>query len=161
MATGVGVPPTAADPQTHTRLVIRAVALPDLPTPTWAVVLDLPLSQAVEQRITDETGIRIGEVTALPFGSRDNIIPVAGRPLEPIATDPLGRDQTLSLTTQRWVAFLDYTDWATGATSGATLAMRINAWAIYDRLSAASASVGEMNFGQLLLAVLAATIRSV
>ena len=147
--------PTDADPQSHTRLVMRAVALPELPTPTWGVVLDLPLSQVVEQRITDETGIRVGEVTALPFGTRENVVPVAGRPIEPIAADPLGREQTLSLTSQRWVAFLDHTDWATGAQSGATLAMRINAWAIYDRLSAASASVGEMNFGQLLLAVLA------
>jgi HAMP domain-containing protein len=147
--------PTAEDPQAHTRLAIRAVAFPELPNPTWAVVLDVPLSNVVEQRIIDETGIRIGEVTALPFGSRENVLPVAGRAIEPIAADPLGREQTFSLTTQRWVAFLDYTDWATGAQSGATLAMRINAWAIYDRLSAASASVGEMNFGQLLLAVLA------
>ncbi|HTM30914.1 MAG TPA: SpoIIE family protein phosphatase [Vicinamibacterales bacterium] len=147
--------PTAQDAQAHTRLVIRAVAFPELPNPTWAVVLDVPLSSLVEQRITDETGIRIGEVTALPFGSRENVLPVAGRAIEPIAADPLGREQTFSLTTQRWVAFLDYTDWATGTQSGATLAMRINAWAIYDRLSAASASVGEMNFGQLLLAVLA------
>jgi sigma-B regulation protein RsbU (phosphoserine phosphatase) len=147
--------PTAEDPQAHTRLVIRAVAFPELPNPTWAIVLDVPLSAVVEQRITDETGIRIGEVTALPFGSRENVLPVAGRAVEPIAADPLGREQTFSLTTQRWVAFLDYTDWATGTQSGATLAMRINAWAIYDRLSAASASVGEMNFGQLLLAVLA------
>jgi len=146
--------PTAEDPQAHTRLVMRAVAFPDLPNPTWAVVLDLPLSSIVEQRITDETGIRVGEVTALPFGSRENVVPVAGRAIEPIARDPLGSEQTFSLTTQRWVAFLDYTDWASGTQSGATLAMRINAWAIYDRLSAASASVGE-NFGQLLLAVLA------
>jgi sigma-B regulation protein RsbU (phosphoserine phosphatase) len=147
--------PTAADPQSHTRLAMRAVAFPDLPNPTWAVVLDLPLSQVVEQRITDETGIRVGEVTALPFGSRESVVPVAGRPIEAIAADPLGREQTLSLTSQRWVAFLDYTDWGSGEQSGATLAMRINAWAIYDRLSAASASVGEMNFGQLLLTVLA------
>jgi sigma-B regulation protein RsbU (phosphoserine phosphatase) len=147
--------PSAEDQQAHTRLVMRAVAFPELPNPTWAVVLDLPMSRVVEQRITDETGIRLGEVTALPFGSRENVVPVAGRAIEPIAADPLGREQTFSLTTQRWVAFLDYTDWATGTQSGATLAMRINAWEIYDRLSAASASVGEMNFGQLLLAVLA------
>lgn len=147
--------PTADDPAPHTRLVMRAVALPDLPEPTWAVVLDLPLSRVVEGRITEETGIRIGEVTALPFGSRDNVLPVAGRSFEAVTPDPLGREQTFSLTTQRWVAFLDYVDWASGATSGATLAMRINAWAIYERLSAASASVGEMNFGQLLLGVLA------
>jgi phosphoserine phosphatase RsbU/P len=149
------VPPTAGDPQAHTRLVTRAVAVPELPSPTWAVVLDLPLSQAVEQRITEETGIRLGEVTAIPFGTRAGMLPVAGRSVEPVPADPLGRDQTLSLTTQRWVAFLDYVDWSTGTASGATLAMRINAWAIYERLSAASASVGEMNFGQVLLAFLA------
>ncbi len=149
------VPPTADDPQAHTRLVTRAVALPELPAPTWAVVLDLPLSQVVEQRIIEETGIRLGEVTAIPFGTRENLLPVAGRSVERVSPDPLGSEQTLSLTTQRWVAFLDYVDWATGTSSGATLAMRINAWTIYDRLSAASASVGEMNFGQMLLAFLA------
>ena len=70
-------PPPTRRP--HTRLVMRAVAFPDLPEPRpWAVVLDLPLSQIVEQRITDETGIRIGEVTALPFGSRENVVPVDG-----------------------------------------------------------------------------------
>lgn len=148
--------PTVDDPQPHTRLVMRAVALPDVPEPSWAVVLDMPLSRVVEERITEETGIRIGEVTALPFGARENILPVAGRALEPIPRDPLGSEQTFSLTTQRWVAFLDYVDWPSGTAAGAALAMRINAWTIYDRLSAASTSVmGEMNFGQLLLGVLA------
>ena len=147
--------PTPDDPQPHTRLVIRAVALQELPTPTWAVVFDLPLSSIVEERIAQETGIRIGEVTAQPFGSRENLLPVAGRSLEPVAPDPLGSEQTFSLTTQRWVAFLDYIDWASGTQSDVTLAMRINAWSIYDRLSAGSARVGELNFGQLLLVVLA------
>jgi serine phosphatase RsbU (regulator of sigma subunit)/HAMP domain-containing protein len=109
----------------------------------------------VERRITEETGIRIGEVTAIPFGSREAVLPATGRAFEPVSPDPLGDEQTFSLTTQRWVAFLDYVDWPSGAASGATLAMRINAWAIYERLSAASASVGDMNFGQLLLGVLA------
>jgi sigma-B regulation protein RsbU (phosphoserine phosphatase) len=149
------VPPSPSDPQPHTRLVVRAVALQDLPEPTWAVVFDLPISRIVQDRIAEETGIRIGEVTAQPFGSRDNLLPVAGRSIEPVTPDPLGSEQTFSLTTQRWVAFLDYIDWASGTPSDVTLAMRINAWAIYDRLSAGSASVGELNFGQLLLGVLA------
>lgn len=145
------VAPTGDDAQGHTRLVMRAVAFPDLPTPTWAVVLDIPLSQVVEQRITAETGIRIGEVT----GSSEAIRPINGRALEPASVESRGDDQGSPLTTQQWVAFLDFTDWATGQQASATLAMRINAWAIYERLSAASASVGEMNFGQLVLAVLA------
>ncbi len=42
---------------------MRAVALPEVPNPTWAVVLDMPLSTTIEQRIQQETGIRMGEVT--------------------------------------------------------------------------------------------------
>ena len=147
--------PSTDDPQSHTRLVVRAVALQEHPNPTWAVVLDLPISRVVEDRIAEETGIRIGEVSPLPFGSRENLLPVAGRSVESVAPDPLGSEQTFSLTTQRWVAFLDYMDWASGSQSGVTLAMRINAWAIYERLSGGAASIGELNFGQFLLSVLA------
>lgn len=143
--------PSDTDPQSRTRLAMRAVALPDEPTPTWAVVLDLPLSAVVEQRITDETGIGLGEVTAQPFGTRDSVLPVAGRAIEATPARLFESDSTISLVNPRWVAFLDYVDWASGITSGATLAMRVNAWAIYERLSAASADVGDLNFGQLLL----------
>ena len=48
------------------RLVARAVAVPPVRSPTWAVVLDLPISAAVESRIGDETGIRLGEVDRVP-----------------------------------------------------------------------------------------------
>ena len=54
----------------QTRLVMRAVALPEVPNPTWAVVLDMPLSTTIEQRIQQETGIRMGEITALPAARR-------------------------------------------------------------------------------------------
>ena len=49
---------------------MRAVALPEVPKPTWAVVLDMPMSTAIEQRIQQETGIRLGEVTAHPGARR-------------------------------------------------------------------------------------------
>lgn len=149
------VPPTADDLVTHTRMVMRAVAMPDVPEPAWAVVVDMPLGRTVEGRITEETGISLGEVTALPFGTGTRRPPLSGRAIEPVPADPLGTTETFSLTTPTWVAFLDYTDWSTGEAASATLAMRINAWAIYDRLSPAPAAASEMNFGQLLLAVLA------
>ncbi len=148
------VPPTAAIPTAHTKLVMRAVAFQEVPNPTWAVVLDLPFSNAVEGRMREETGIRLGEVTATPFGERVGARPVTGRAIEPVTSDAAGAEDPASLTTPSWVAFLDYTDWATGEASGATLAISINAWTIYDRLSASPAAAGE-NFGQILLAVLA------
>ena len=139
----------------RTRLVLRAVALPELPNPTWAVVLDLPVSRVVEQRIEDETGIHLREVTALPFGTRGQQ-PLPGRSLEARPVDPQGSGQTLSLSTQRWVVFLDYFDWATGEPSNVTVAIRINVLEIYNKISVVSSTgLGGMNFGQLLLAVLA------
>src|SRR5688572_13160416 len=46
------------------RLVMRAVALPETTAPTWAVILDMPMSSTIEDRIHQETGIRIGEISA-------------------------------------------------------------------------------------------------
>ena len=42
------------------RLVMRAVALPQMRAPAWAVVVDLPFTTAIEQRLRDETGIQLG-----------------------------------------------------------------------------------------------------
>jgi sigma-B regulation protein RsbU (phosphoserine phosphatase) len=144
---------TIAPDEARTRLVMRAVAFPETPAPAWAVVLDMPLSVAIERRIEDETGIRIGEVAAL----QEEGPPLAlGRPVEerPADSDPSG--PTLSLAQQRWVVFLDYHDWNTGEPASASVAIVINMWEIYNRISVVSQSgLGGMNFGQLLLAVLA------
>ena len=57
------------------RLVARAVAVPPVRSPTWAVVLDLPISAAVESRIGDETGIRLGEVDRVPIDEAPGLGP--------------------------------------------------------------------------------------
>ena len=146
------VPPDGAGGEGGTRLVMRAVALPEVENPAWAVVLDMPLSTAIEQRITEETGIRMGEVTAfLGEGRR----PPLGRAFERRPPDP-ENTPFFSLATQRWVAFLDFSDWTTGEPESASVAILINVWEIYNRISVVSqAGVGSMNFGQLLLLVLA------
>jgi len=142
----------AAGTDEGTRLVMRAVALPEVANPTWAVVLDMPLSIAIEQRILEETGIRLGEVAAdLDEGRR----PPLGRSFErrPEEPDDL---PVFSPRSQQWVAFLDFSDWNSGVTRAASVAIRINLWEIYNRISAVSqAAVGGMSFGQLLLIVLA------
>ena len=148
--------PTAGDPQPHTRLVMRAVALQELPEPTWAVVFDLPISSdraGADRRRRPASGLARSPRSR--SARARTCCPWPGVRSSRWPPDPLGSEQTFSLTTQRWVAFLDYMDWASGTPSDVTLAMRINAWSIYDRLSAGSASVGELNFGQLLLGVLA------
>ncbi len=147
------VPPDlAAGTEGGTRLVMRAVALPEVANPAWGVVLDMPLSMAIEQRIFDETGIRMGEIAAeLDEGRR----PALGRAFENRPQD-LPNAPIFSLRMQRWVAFLDFVDWNTGNPESASVAIQINVWEIYNRISVVSqASVGSMTFGQLLLLVLA------
>ncbi len=136
----------------QTRLVMRAVALPEVPNPGWAVVLDMPLSTTIEQRIQQETGIRVGEVTA--FLAR-GVQPVIGQPIEDRPAEP-DDGPALSLNQARWVVFLDHVDWPTGEPESASVAIVINTFAIYDRISVVSpTALGQMNFGQLLLLVLA------
>lgn len=146
------LPPNADGSEGGTRLAMRAVALPEVTNPTWAVVLDMPLSMVIEQRIMDETGVRMGEITAeLDEGRK----PALGRAFESRPPEP-PNTPVLSLSTQHWVAFLDFADWNTGLPRSASVAIQINVWEIYNRISVVSqATVGNLTFGQLLLLVLA------
>jgi serine phosphatase RsbU (regulator of sigma subunit) len=140
-----------ADAPALTRLVMRAVALPEVPKPTWAVVLDMPMSTVIEERIRQETGIRMGEITASPArGARLAV----GHPFEDRPIDEDDGPQ-LSLRRARWVVFLDYVDWLTGEPETSSAGILINTFEIYDRISVVNpVRVGELTFGQLLLLVL-------
>lgn len=136
----------------QTRLVMRAVALPEVPNPTWAVILDMPMSTVIEDRIREETGIHLDEITAM---LARGVAPMAGRSIEDRAvTEEDG--PFLSMRQARWVVFLDHVDWATGEPESASVRILINTLEIYDRISVVSpVGLGQMNFGQLLLLVLA------
>jgi sigma-B regulation protein RsbU (phosphoserine phosphatase) len=149
-APGTGA--AGSDTASPTRLAMRAVAMPEVPNPTWAVVLDMPMSTTIERRIQDETGIGLGEISA-NLGT--GVQPVEGRAIEDRPADD-DDGPTLSLRQARWVVFLDHVDWLSGEPESASVRILINTWEIYARLSVVSpnAIVG-MNFGQLLLLVLA------
>jgi phosphoserine phosphatase RsbU/P len=141
----------AAQPE-QTRLVMRAVALPEVPNPAWAVILDMPLTTTIEQRIQQETGIRVGEVSAI---LTSGVRPVIGRAIE---DRPIDEDEgpQLSLRQARWVVFLDHVDWATGEPESASAGIVINTFEVFERISVVSpVGLGQYNFGQLLLFVLA------
>jgi sigma-B regulation protein RsbU (phosphoserine phosphatase) len=144
-------PATNGEAEPDTRLVMRAVALPEVSTPTWAVVLDMPMTAAIEQRIEEETGIRLGEISA--FVARGPQ-PVTGRAVE-VRRPLLDDGPALSLRQARWVVFLDHVDWPTGEPESASIQIVLNTLEIYDRISVVSPTgLGPMNFGQLLLLVL-------
>jgi sigma-B regulation protein RsbU (phosphoserine phosphatase) len=128
-------------------LVLRAAAVPQVPQPEWAAVVDLPFTTAIEQRLRDETGIQLGEIAAGPIGNGRVTLP-QGRPVESRAV-PADDGSSFG---EGWVAFLDYRDWTTGETGDATVALRLNIAQIYDRLSAISANP---QFSRILLFFLA------
>jgi sigma-B regulation protein RsbU (phosphoserine phosphatase) len=132
--------------QTETRLVARAVALPRGTSPTWAAVVDLPFTVAIEDRLRDETGIQIGAVSAQSFDDRRVTWP-QGEALEPRPELP---DDEATRLFGAWVAVLNVVHWQTGARNTATAAIRLNLGEIYRNLTALSSAVG-----QLVLIVLA------
>jgi serine phosphatase RsbU (regulator of sigma subunit) len=128
-------------------LVLRAVAVPQVPQPEWAAVVDLPFTTSIEKRLRDETGIQLGEITAVPIGNGRIPLP-EGRVLE-VRDTPADDSTSFG---EGWVAFLDYRDWTTGATSDATVALQLNIREIYNRLLSVSSNPV---FSQILLMFLA------
>jgi phosphoserine phosphatase RsbU/P len=127
-------------------LALRAVALPQVPAPSWAAVVDLPFTTAIEQRLREETGIELGEIAAVVPGSTRIELP-RGRSLE---SRPVPADEGTAL--PEWVAFLEHYDWTTGTPLTASVALRLNVGEIYDRLSAISSN---RQYSQVLLLLLA------
>jgi sigma-B regulation protein RsbU (phosphoserine phosphatase) len=130
------------------RLVLRAVALPAGANPEWAAIVDLPFTNAIEARLRDETGIRLGAVSAVPY-SDPSVVTPRGRMLEARLADDDQAETTLG---DGWVAFLDVRHWLTGATNQATVAIRFTVSEVYDRIIALSAP---QTIFRLLIAVLA------
>ncbi len=80
---------------------------------------------------------------------------MSGRSIEDRPADA-DEGPALSLRQARWVVFLDHVDWPSGEPESASVGILINIWEIYDRISVVSPTgLGQMNFGQMLLLVLA------
>jgi sigma-B regulation protein RsbU (phosphoserine phosphatase) len=142
----------------RTRIAVRAVALPDGPTPGYAVVVDVPFTAALEHQLRDESGIQLGEVTAL-----SSELPLArGRAIAEegsrVVRAPAGAAPRPNRLQQLlpWVTFLDFTDWTTGRTGNLTVGIGTTVADIYERISGTPVTqLGNFNFGRFLLIVLA------
>ncbi len=130
------------------RLVARAVAVPPVRSPTWAVVLDLPISAAVESRIGDETGIRLGEVDRVPMDEAPAL--VTGSRAEPRAEAPVAETLTDQLL-RRWVVWVQHLDWATGTSGTVSVQLSLGLVEMYRRIGSESALGGAVSNVLLLL----------
>ena len=136
-----------------TALAARAITWP--PGFRSALVVDIPFGDALIREFHDEMGITIESYT---------IVELVDRRTESAANERRGRlvvgPVNLRLGEQQeplgWVAFLDYTDWRTGATSPVTVGFRMGPAAVYRYLSGQSfAPLDNYNLGQIFLILLA------
>lgn len=149
--------PTGDEPG-RTRVAVRAVALADGPNPGYAVVVDVPFTSTLEHQLRDDSGIQLGEVTALSSElqlARGRAISEAGSRVMRAPADAASRPNRLQQPLP-WVTFLDYTDWATGRPGNLTVAIGTTIAEIYERISGTPvARLGNFNLGRVLLIVLA------
>lgn len=133
--------------QSDVRMVARAVALPATPTPTWAVVLDLPISAVVERRLRDETGIQLGAVGDM---RTDETAPVSARgtALDERPAPDYG-DGLVNQALRRWVVLVPHVDWTTGRSGELTVMLSLHLVDIYRRIAFGS-GLGSAFSGVLL-----------
>jgi sigma-B regulation protein RsbU (phosphoserine phosphatase) len=133
------------------RLVARAVAVPPVTAPTWAVVLDLPISTAVEARIGAETGIRLGVIDYFPIDDSPALAP--GARAEPRVVAAPAESLTDQLL-RRWMVLVEHLDWASGASGTVSVQLALSLVEMYRRITYESALGGAVN-NVLLLMLLA------
>lgn len=115
------------------RVVARAVALPATRTPTWAVVLDLPISATVERRLQDETGIQLGRIDDLPTDDGPEVT-ARGQAIDARPPVDYGSgvvDQLL----RRWIVLVPHAEWASGRTGELGVYLSLHLVDIYRRIA--------------------------
>jgi sigma-B regulation protein RsbU (phosphoserine phosphatase) len=143
-------PVTGFDDQAATALMlIRAAAFPDVRTPSYAVIVDLPVTGDVLRQFRAETGVEMSDVFAVPAadGSVQPLVAPSGY-APAIAASP-----ATALPLPSFIG-LEYRDWSTGMTSSLYGPMQINVSELYDRISASQGIINQRSYGQGLLLVL-------
>jgi sigma-B regulation protein RsbU (phosphoserine phosphatase) len=137
---------------TSARGVLRGVAFPPVGNPVYAVVVDIPKNDSLVQRLRENTSIKVGDLTLISQASGSES--AASR----VVSTPVGQASQQPGATGKWrfpwVAWLEYTDWATGRTDTVAMAIEVNIPDIYDQLSAAQARIQSINVGSVLLILL-------
>ena len=134
------------------RAVLRGVGFVPGLTPAYAVVVDVPKNDALAQRLRESTSIKIGDLA--PVSAPGAGTPASGAQV--LAAAPRQAADASGSGKRRfpWVAWLEYTDWATGRTDTAAMTIEVNIPDVYDQLSAAQARIQSINVGSILLLLL-------
>jgi serine phosphatase RsbU (regulator of sigma subunit) len=126
--------------------VVRGVGLPDAARPAFAVVVDIPKNDGLDNHLRDETSVKLGSVSiVLTEGLRARLM----RPKRAVE-GLVNRDPAASGRSRvKWVAFLQGTEWDSGQPVQTMANIQVNIAEIYDRLS--SVDVGARTLGGWVL----------
>jgi phosphoserine phosphatase RsbU/P len=137
-----------------TAVAARAVTWP--PGFKSALVVDIPFGDALIREFHDEMGITIESYSIVELADRTTPSSTNERRGPRLIVGPVNLRLGEQAEPLGWVAFLDYTDWKTGTTSGLTVGFRMGPAAVYRYLSGPSfASLDNYNLGQIFLILLA------
>jgi len=125
-------------------IVIRAVALPDVPHPSFAVIYDVPATAVVKERLRRETGVEVSTFAILRR-VKTSARPIASRPEAESTQSPQPEHASML---PSLVVFRDWNSGETGVLSAST-SLRIGE--LYQRISSGP---GRQELSQGLLLVL-------
>jgi sigma-B regulation protein RsbU (phosphoserine phosphatase) len=132
-------------------LTARAVAWPA--GTRNAVIVDVPVGEALTRELHDEMGITMGGVTSFVLADDANVTSPTPRRRVVVGTSAAVANSGELI---EWVGFLDYPDWASGQQSRLAVSFRLGLGAVYRYLSGPSIDrLNRFNIGQVLLVVLA------
>jgi sigma-B regulation protein RsbU (phosphoserine phosphatase) len=134
--------------ENEVHLLVRGVAYPDMPRPTYAVVADFPVNGDLRRRLRQDTGVDLQHLTVVD--------PKRARPLSGsgAADTPDTSTASANAAPLNSVSYLDFTDWTTGVPGLLTARILLNIGDIYDRISGPKGQGGTQSVGQTLLFVL-------
>ncbi len=124
-------------------IVVRAVALPDVSRPTFAVIYDVPIGVALRERLRRETGVDISAFAVLRE-VEPRAAPLAGAAPTTPPIDAANRRTQNGASVNILPILVEYRDWTTGASGGvvsATTELRVGE--LYQRISSGPRSLGQ------------------
>jgi serine phosphatase RsbU (regulator of sigma subunit) len=129
--------------------MVRGVGLPDSTRPAFAVIVDIPKNDALDNHLREETSVKMGAVSIVVTEELRPMLMRPRRALEGL----LNRDAGAAGGKSRinWVAFLQGTEWETGAPVQMPARIQVNIADIYDRLSQVPLGSRNLNLGFVLL----------
>jgi len=126
----------------HGHPLVRAVAMPESASPTYAVIVDVVVDASVRRRLRDATGVEVESVQLI----NQDVEVLPGRP----SPEPPPGDAAPRFTS---IAYLPSRNWSDGKVSAMTASVRLGIGDMYRRISATPEQVGNANIVLYILAV--------